>query len=198
MTSRATVPVLWDKERRTIVSNESWEIIRMFNSAFDALTGNTDDYWPKALRQDIEAVNAPIYAKLNNGVYRAGFATTQSAYDAAVHDVFNLLDSTETRLAKNCYLMGDQISEADWRLFTTLARFDLVYHTHFKCNRRRLVEYKNLWAFARELYQWPGVAETVNFDHIVVHYYRSHESINPQRIVPINPIIDWTEPHRRG
>jgi putative glutathione S-transferase len=197
VSGRVTVPVLWDRERETIVSNESSEIIRMFNSAFDGLTGNRDDYWPMALREKIEAVNARVYETVNNGVYRAGFATTQRAYDAAVVALFETLDWLEARLATNRYLIGDRITEADWRLATTLFRFDPVYHLHFKCNRRRLIDYPNLWAYARELYQWPGVAGTVNFEHIVRHYHYSHESINPHRIIPINPVLDWTAPHGR-
>ena len=198
VSSRVSTPVLWDKERDAIVSNESSEIIRMFNSAFDKITGNSDDYWPQAMRDDIEAINAPIYSNLNNGVYKSGFARTQSAYNDAVGTLFDMLDVLEHRLSQNRYLMGDRITEADWRLFTTLVRFDLVYHFHFKCNRRRIADYPNLWGFTRELYQWPGIAATVNFEHIVNHYYRSHESINPHRIVPINPIIDWQAPHARG
>ena len=194
---RVTVPILWDKKKGTIVSNESSEIIRMFNSAFNGLTGNTDDYWPVALRDKIEAVNARIYDTLNNGVYRAGFATTQSAYDGAVHEVFETLDWLEEHLGYNRYLMGDRVTEADWRLLPTLLRFDLVYHLHFKCNRRRIVDYPNLWAYTRELYQMPGIAETVHFDHFVRHYHYSHDTINPHRIIPINPVIDWSEPHRR-
>ncbi|MEX0310858.1 MAG: glutathione S-transferase family protein [Tateyamaria sp.] len=194
---RVTVPILWDTKRETIVSNESSEIIRMFNSAFDEITGNTDDYWPKALRDAIEPVNDRIYDTLNNGVYKSGFATTQSAYDEAVHPLFDTLDWLEDRLARARYLMGAQITEADWRLFTTLVRFDAVYHLHFKCNRKRLSDYTNLWSYTRDLYQVPGVAETVNMDHIVRHYHYSHESINPHRILPINPIIDFAAPHGR-
>jgi glutathionyl-hydroquinone reductase len=197
VSGRATVPVLWDRERETIVSNESSEIIRMFNSAFDHLTGNRDDYWPAPLRAEIEAVNARVYDTVNNGVYRAGFATTQAAYDEAVTALFDSLDWLEARLGRNRYLMGDRVTEADWRLATTLFRFDPVYHLHFKCNRRRLVDYPNLWAYARELYQWPGVAGTVRFDHIVRHYHYSHDSLNPHRIIPINPVLDWTAPHGR-
>ncbi len=197
-TTRVTVPVLWDREAETIVSNESSEIIRMFNSAFDAITGNEDDYWPEALREAIAPVNERIYETLNNGVYRAGFARSQKAYDAAAGPLFDTLDWLEARLSENRYLMGDRLTEADWRLVSTLFRFDLVYHTHFKCNRRRIMEYPNLWGFTRELYQWPGIAETVRPDHYVRHYYFSHESINPHRIVPINPRIDWSEPHGRG
>ncbi len=194
---RVTVPILWDKVEKTIVSNESSEIIRMFNSAFDGITGNTDDYWPEAMREAIEEVNARIYSDVNNGVYKCGFATSQQAYDAAVGPLFDTLDWLEDRLARNRYLMGDRITEADWRLFTTLIRFDPVYHLHFKCNRRRLVDYPNLWAYTRELYQWPGVAQTVNMNHIVRHYHYSHDSINPHRIIPVNPELDYSEPHRR-
>lgn len=194
---RVTVPILWDKQQNTIVSNESSEIIRMFNSAFDAITGNTDDYWPEDLRDAIAPVNDRIYDTLNNGVYKSGFATTQAAYDAAVHPLFDTLDWLEDRLSGSRYLMGDRLTEADWRLFTTLVRFDAVYQLHFKCNRKRLMDYPNLWAYTRELYQWPGVAATVNMDHIVRHYHYSHESINPHRIVPINPMLDFDAPHGR-
>ncbi len=198
ISGRVTVPILWDRERETIVSNESSEIIRMFNSAFDGITGNTDDYWPEELREAIEPVNARIYDTVNNGVYKSGFATTQEAYEAGVHPLFETLDWIEDRLGANRYLMGDRITEADWRLFTTLIRFDTVYHGHFKCNRRRIVDYPNLWGYTRELYQWPGVAETVNLDHIARHYHYSHESINPHRIVPIGPVLDLEAPHGRG
>jgi putative glutathione S-transferase len=197
VTTRVTVPVLWDKKTGTIVSNESAEIIRMFNSAFDEITGNTLDFYPEDLRGRIEEINARVYDEINNGVYKSGFATTQEAYDKAVHALFDALDWVEDILSRNRYLAGGRITEADWRLFTTLARFDAVYHLHFKCNRRRLIDYPNLWAYARELYQWPGVAETVHFDHVVRHYHYSHDSINPHRIIPINPIIDWSEPHGR-
>ncbi len=195
---RVTVPILWDKEQQTIVSNESSEIIRMFNSAFNDLTGNTDDYWPEDLHAAIEPVNDRIYDTFNNGVYRCGFATTQEAYDAAVQPLFDTLDWLDKCLSENRYLMGDRVTEADWRLFPTLVRFDNVYHLHFKCNRKRIIDYPNLWAYTRALYQWDGIAETVNMDHIVRHYYYSHESINPHRIVPINPEIDFMEPHGRG
>ncbi len=197
VTTRVTVPVLWDKQTNRIVSNESAEIIRMFNSAFNDLTGNRLDFYPDDLRGDIDAINARIYSDINNGVYKSGFATSQAAYDKAVTALFDALDWVEGILAENRYLAGDRITEADWRLFTTLARFDLVYHLHFKCNRKRLIDYPNLWAYTRELYQWPGVAEMVNFDHIVRHYHFSHESINPHRIIPVNPIIDWHAPHGR-
>ncbi|MEB3417138.1 glutathione S-transferase family protein [Salipiger marinus] len=198
ISGRVTVPVLWDKSRGTIVSNESAEIIRMFNSAFDGLTGNTDDYWPEALRAEIEPVNDRIYDTVNNGVYKAGFATTQEAYDAAVVPLFETLDWLEARLAGQRYLMGDRLTEADWRLFTTLIRFDMVYHGHFKCNRARIVDYPSLWGYLRELYQWPGVAGTVRFDHITRHYHYSHDTINPHRIVPIGPDLDLEAPHGRG
>ena len=170
-TGRVTVPVLWDKARKTIVSNESSEIIRMLNSAFDDLTGNRADFWPQALRAEIEALNSRIYDTLNNGVYKCGFATTQAAYDAAVGPLFETLDWLEEHLKTNRYLLGQPLTEADWRLFTTLIRFDPVYHTHFKCNRKWLREYPNLWAYTRELFQWPKVRETVHFDHIVRHYH---------------------------
>jgi putative glutathione S-transferase len=194
---RVTVPILWDKTRETIVSNESSEIIRMFNSAFDGLTDNQDDYWPEHMRDAIEEVNARIYDTLNNGVYKSGFASTQEAYDAAVLPLFDTLDWLEARLAGKRYLMGDRITETDWRLFTTLVRFDKVYHGHFKCNRARIVDYPNLWAYTRELYQWPGVAETVNFAHITRHYHYSHETINPHRIIPVGPDIEFDAPHGR-
>jgi putative glutathione S-transferase len=195
---RVTVPILWDKQRGTIVSNESAEIIRMFNTAFNGLTGNTDDYYPEDLRPQIDALNARIYDTVNNGVYKAGFATSQPAYDEAIVPLFDSMDWLEGILAANRYLTGDRLTEADWRLFTTMVRFDPVYHTHFKCNRKWLREYPNLWGWTRELYQIPGVAETVNFDHIVRHYHYSHDTINPYRIIPINPVIDWNEPHGRG
>lgn len=197
MSGRVTVPVLWDKRGETIVSNESAEIIRMFNSAFDGITGNRDDYWPDDLREAIEPVNARIYDTINNGVYKAGFATTQKAYDAAVAPLFDSLAWLEELLSRQRYLMGARITEADWRLFTTLVRFDPVYHHHFKCNRRRLTDHPNLWAYTRELYQWPGVAETVSLGHIRRHYYASHETINPHRIIPIGPDLDFAEPHGR-
>ena len=197
MTGRVTVPVLWDKKTGTIVSNESSEIIRMFNSAFDDVTGNRTDYWPQDRRDDIEGVNTRIYDTVNNGVYKSGFATTQTAYDAAVGPLFDTLDWLEDRLAAHRYLMGDTLTEADWRLFTTLIRFDPVYHLHFKCNRKRIIDYPNLWAYTRELYQMPGIAQTVNFKHIVRHYHYSHESINPHRIIPTNPVLDYWAPHNR-
>lgn len=194
---RVTVPVLWDKKKATIVSNESSEIIRMFNSAFNDITGNTDDYRPLDLGDDIEAINARIYDTLNNGVYKSGFATTQSAYDEAVTALFETLDWLEDHLSTRRYLLGAALTEADWRLFTTLVRFDLVYHLHFKCNRNRLTDFPNLWNYTRELFQIPGVAETVNHAHITRHYHYSHTSINPHRIIPINPRLDFYAPHNR-
>jgi len=192
-----TVPVLYDKQRDTIVNNESAEIIRMLNSAFDAWGCADLDFYPADLRGEIEAVNALVYENVNNGVYRAGFATTQTAYEAAFDRLFDTLDELEARLARQRYLAGDRLTEADWRLFTTLVRFDPVYHGHFKCNLRRLADYPNLWAYTRELYQVPGVADTVNMDHIKVHYYGSHKSINPNGIVPKGPAVDFTAPHGR-
>ncbi|MFP4246608.1 MAG: glutathione S-transferase family protein [Halochromatium sp.] len=192
-----TVPVLYDKQRQTIVNNESAEIIRMLNSAFDAW-GNADlDLYPAELRAEIDAVNALVYDNVNNGVYRAGFATTQAAYEDAFDKLFATLDQLEARLATQRYLVGERLTEADWRLFTTLVRFDPVYHGHFKCNRQRLVDYPNLWAYTRELYQVPGIAETVNMDHIKRHYYGSHQHINPTGIVPKGPELDFAKPHGR-
>ena len=198
ISGRVTVPVLWDKHQNTIVSNESSEIIRMFNSAFNGLTGNDLDFYPAALQTDIEPINQRIYNTFNNGVYRCGFATTQAAYDAAVMPLFETLGWLENHLASNRYLMGDQLTEADWRLFPTLARFDCVYHLHFKCNRKRIIDYPNLWAYTRELYQYDGISDTVNMQHIIRHYHYSHDTINPNRIIPINPILDWHQPHGRG
>ena len=194
---RVTVPVLWDKQRQTIVSNESAEIVRMFNRAFGGLTGNTLDLYPQALRAEIDAVNAPIYDNVNNGVYKCGFATSQDAYEEAFDALFATLDDLEERLSRQRYLAGDVITEADWRLLTTLVRFDPVYHGHFKCNRRRIADYPNLSNYTRELYQLPGVAGTVNLFHIKQHYYGSHETVNPTRIVPKGPEIDYSQPHDR-
>ncbi len=198
ISGRVTVPILWDKKRNTIVSNESSEIIRMLNTAFDGITGNDLDFWPVELRDDIETLNTRIYDTVNNGVYKSGFATSQEAYDEAVGPLFDSLDWLEGMLSENRYLIGDRLTEADWRLWTTLARFDDVYHGHFKCNRRRLIDYPNLWSYTRELYQIPGVAETLRTDHIVRHYHYSHDTINPYRILPTGPKLDWDEPHRRG
>lgn len=197
-TTRVTVPVLWDKAQETIVSNESAEIIRMFNSAFDTITGNSDDYYPETLRDRIDQINERVYDTVNNGVYKAGFASSQGAYDKAVHALFDSLDWLESILGDNRYLTGDRNTEADWRLFTTLIRFDKVYHTHFKCNRNQIVDFPNMTGYLRELYQWPGVSETVNFGHITRHYYYSHDHINPNRIIPITPDLDLNAPHGRG
>jgi len=191
---RVTVPVLWDKKTNTIVSNESAEIIRMFNSAFDALGAVEGDYYPEKLREDINALNARIYDTVNNGVYKAGFATTQEAYEEALIPLFETLDWLEQRLQTQRYLASNQITEADWRLFTTLIRFDPVYVGHFKCNLRRLVDYPNLWAYTRDLYQQPGVAETINMAHIKNHYYGSHTSINPSGVVPLGPTLNFNSP----
>jgi putative glutathione S-transferase len=196
-TGRVTVPVLWDRERKTIVNNESSEIIRMFNSAFDGVGAAPGDYYPVELRPEIDAVNKRVYETLNNGVYRCGFATSQEAYDEAVVPLFETLDWMEERLAKRRYLCGDRLTEADWRAFTTLVRFDPVYYSHFKCNLRRLTDYPNLWAYTRDLYQHPGVAETVDFDHIKRHYYGSQRRVNPTGIVPRGPILDFRAPHGR-
>jgi putative glutathione S-transferase len=192
-----TVPVLYDKHRNMIVNNESSEIIRMFNSAFDQWGHADVDFYPEYLRSDIDVINKLVYDNINNGVYRTGFATTQKAYERAHNSLFDTLDHLEKHLSKQRYLVGDQITEADWRLYTTLVRFDPVYHGHFKCNRRRLIDYPNLWGYTRELYQVSGVAETVNFDHIKTHYYGSHTMINPTGIVPSGPEIDFTTPHNR-
>jgi glutathionyl-hydroquinone reductase len=195
---RVTVPVLWDKKRETIVNNESSEIIRMLNSAFDAAGATPGDFYPRALRARIDALNARVYDTLNNGVYKAGFASTQSAYEEAVKPLFETLDWLERHLSTQRYLCGGEVTEADWRLFTTLIRFDCVYHGHFKCNIRRVVDYPNLWAYTRELHQWPKIAPTVNFEHIKKHYYQSHRGINPTGIVPLGPTIDFLAPHGRG
>lgn len=197
MSGRVTVPILWDKQTGTIVSNESAEIIRMFNSAFDGITGDTRDFWPEELRGEIEAVNKRVYDEVNNGVYRAGFATSQEAYSEAVESLFAALDWLEERLGSQRYLVGNALTEADIRLFTTLARFDEVYHGHFKCNRNKLVEFPNLWAYARDIYSQPGVAETVKPRHYIRHYHYSHDMINPHRILPIGPVLDWDAPHGR-
>jgi putative glutathione S-transferase len=195
---RVTVPVLWDKQRGTIVNNESSEIIRMFNSAFDGIGATPGDYYPKPLRDEIDRLNARIYDTINNGVYKAGFAGTQEAYEAAVLPLFQSLGWLEEHLSQSRFPVGDKPTEADWRLFTTLVRFDAVYHGHFKCNIRRLVDYPNVWAYTRDLYQWPGVARTVNLAHIKRHYYMSHRHINPAGIVPAGPEIDFSTPHGRA
>ncbi|MGB3624966.1 MAG: glutathione S-transferase family protein [Henriciella sp.] len=196
-TGRVTVPTLWDKQRGTIVSNESADIIRMFNSAFDSVGAKAGDYYPDSKRHEIDEINERVYHTVNNGVYKAGFATTQEAYEEAVHPLFDSLDWLDGLLAKSRFLTGDTPTEADWRLWTTLFRFDLVYHGHFKCNIRRIVDYENLWPYARDLYQWPGISETTNIKHAQRHYYQSHYMVNPTQIVPAGPAIDWEAPHNR-
>lgn len=196
-TGRVTVPILWDKQQNTIVSNESSEIIRMFNSAFDHLGAKAGDYYPKALQVDIDDMNNLVYSNINNGVYKAGFATTQAAYEKAFDALFAALDKIDAHLTDKRYLVGQQITEADWRLFTTLIRFDAVYVGHFKCNYRRIKDYKALSGYLRDLYQQPKVEETVNMDHIKAHYYGSHPSINPTGVIPAGPILDFNEPHDR-
>ncbi|MDY4761155.1 glutathione S-transferase family protein [Streptococcus thoraltensis] len=189
---RVTVPVLWDKKNETIVSNESPDIIRMFNTAFNAITGNTDEYYPEELRSDIDNINALVYDKVNNGVYKTGFATEQSVYEKELLNLFSGLDYLENRLDTQEWLVGDRMTEADIRLFTTLVRFDPVYFGHFKCNLKRLVDYSNLWQYTKRIYNLPGIADTVDFDHIKTHYYGSHKTINPNGIIPAGPDIDWT------
>ncbi len=196
-TGRVTVPILWDKKTNTIVSNESSEIIRMLNSAFDEAGATDVNFLPKALLAEIDTINEFVYSAVNNGVYKAGFATTEAAYKEAVVMLFDALDTLEVRLANQRYLLGDTITEADWRLFTTLVRFDAVYVGHFKCNIRRIVDYPNLWGYLRDLYQVPGIAETVSIEHIKAHYYTSHANINPTRIIPVGPLLDFNEPHDR-
>ena len=197
-TGRVTVPVLWDKNKNTICSNESSEIIRMLNSAFNQVTGNTDDYYPAEHQARIDEINDRVFNTLNNGVYKCGFATSQSAYDDAIGPLFETLDWLEAILAENRYLCGDQVTEADWRLFPTLFRFDPVYVGHFKCNVRCLREYPNLWGYTRELYQWPGIIETIHLPQTKQHYYASHLSVNPTAIVPAGPELDYSAPHNRG
>ena len=196
-TGRVTVPVLWDKKNQTIVSNESAEIIRMFNTAFDAHGARAGDYYPAELREKIDELNSWIYDNVNNGVYKAGFATSQEAYDEAVGKVFESLARLEQLLGQHRYLTGNQLTEADIRLWTTLVRFDPVYVTHFKCDKHRISDYLNLYGFLRDIYQTPGIAETVDFDHIRTHYYRSHKTINPTGIISIGPWQDLNEPHGR-
>ncbi|WP_417655860.1 glutathione S-transferase family protein [Pseudidiomarina aestuarii] len=195
---RVTVPVLWDKKQHTIVSNESADIIRMLNSEFDALTGNSHDFYPAAQRDEIDAINATVYDHVNNGVYKCGFATQQDAYEEAFDALFAALDELEERLSQQRFLVGDRVTEADWRLFTTLVRFDAVYVGHFKTNAKRIVDYPQLWDYVKALYQVEGVAETVVMDHIKTHYYGSHGTINPTGIVPKGPWLDFTAPHQRG
>ena len=197
-TGRVTVPILWDKKTNTIVSNESSEIIRMFNSAFDEIGATAFNFLPKELLAEIDAVNEFVYSAINNGVYKAGFATTEAAYKEAVVVLFDALDTLEARLANQRYLLGDTITEADWRLFTTLVRFDAVYVGHFKCNIRRIVDYPNLWGYLCDLYQVPGIAETVNIEHIKAHYYTSHANINPTCIIPVGPLLNFNAAHDRA
>ncbi|OEY67321.1 glutathione S-transferase family protein [Marinobacter sp. X15-166B] len=197
-TGRVTIPVLWDKQQNRLVSNESSEIIRMLNTAFDGIGAASGDYYPEALREEIDRINAYVYERVNNGVYKAGFATTQDAYEEAVRPLFEALDELDQRLSTRRYLVGEQITEADWRLFTTLIRFDAVYHGHFKCNLKQIADYPQLAGYVRELYQWPGVAETVNMKHIKEHYYRSHATINPTGVVPAGPVLDLDAPHGRA
>jgi putative glutathione S-transferase len=194
---RVTVPVLWDKETKRIVSNSDDDLLRMFNSEFAEFANNDYDFYPLALQAGINALNKTIYERVNNGVYLAGFATRQKPYERAATRLFETLDELDARLATRRYLFGERMTEADWRLFPTLIRFDAVYHGHFKCNLRRIVDYPNLWPYLRDLYQHDGVAETVNFDHIKRHYYVTHEEINPTRIVPIGPLLDLEAPHGR-
>jgi len=196
-TGRVTVPILWDKEKKTIVNNESAEIIRMLNSEFNEFGDSTLDFYPEDLRDEIDRINAVVYDNINNGVYKCGFATTQEAYEEAFHKLFKTLDEIEKILSKNRYLVGDKLTEADWRLFTTLLRFDSVYYSHFKCNLRRIEKYTHMSNYIRELYQYPGVAETVNFKHIKEHYFKSHKTINPTGVVPIGPELDFSTPHSR-
>ena len=196
-TGRVSVPVLWDKEHGTIVNNESSEIIRIFNGGFDSLGAAPGDYYPEPLRAEIDTVNARVYETVNNGVYRSGFAASQGAYTEAVDALFDTLDWLEQRLSGSRYLDGNAPTEADWRLFPTLVRFDSVYVSHFKCNKRRIVDYPNLWAYTRDLYQHPGVAETVNLGHIKQHYFTSHTSINPHGLIAAGPDIDFDAPHNR-
>jgi putative glutathione S-transferase len=197
-TGRVTVPILWDKQQQTIVCNESAEIIRIFNTAFNELTGNSDDYYPEAQRAEIDEINAFVYDNINNGVYKCGFATAQEPYEEAFDNLFSALDAVEERLSGQRYLVGNKITEADWRLFTTLIRFDAVYVGHFKCNRNRIEDMSNTSSYLRDLYQQPGIAETVNFEHIKNHYYYSHESINPTRIVPKGPEQNFNATHDRA
>jgi len=197
-TGRVTVPVLWDKYQNRLVSNESADIIRMLNTAFDGIGAKPGDYYPEEQRAEIDSINAEVYDQVNNGVYKAGFATTQEAYEQAVYPLFEALDALEQRLSTQRYLVGSTITEADWRLFTTLVRFDAVYHGHFKCNLKQIADYPNLTDYIRELYQWPGVAETVDMQHIKDHYYRSHTTINPTGVVPVGPLLDFDVPHNRN
>ncbi|WP_371193333.1 glutathione S-transferase family protein [Glaciecola sp. SC05] len=198
ITTRVTVPVLFDKKTQQIVNNESADIIRILNTAFNEITGNTEDYYPQELHHQIDLINSFVYDNINNGVYKSGFATTQEAYEESVINLFNALDKIESILSKQRYLVGDQITEADWRLFTTLIRFDPVYVGHFKCNIRRIADYPNIYNYMKELYQIEGIADTTNFDHIKRHYYFSHTMINPTQVVPMGPVEDLFSAHDRG
>jgi putative glutathione S-transferase len=195
---RATLPVLWDKDAHTIVSNESADIVRMFNREFDHITDELSDFYPAALATEIDQINAYVYDTVNNGVYRAGFATTQTAYEAAVRTLFESLDWLERRLQQHRYLLGDLVTEADWRLFPTLVRFDAVYYSHFKCNLRHVYEYPALWEYTREIHQMPGIAATVSIEEYKQHYFGSHRTLNPTGIVPVGPVLDFSAPHRRS
>jgi putative glutathione S-transferase len=195
---RYSLPVLWDTETRQIVSNESGEILRMLNEAFAAFAEHDVDLYPEPLREEIDALNALVYENVNNGVYEAGFSRNQQAYEAAVAGVFDVLDELEERLSRSRYLVGDQPTEADWRLFPTLVRFDTVYYVHFKVNLRRIVDYPNLWAYTRDLYQLPGIADTVDMDQIKRHYFTTHDMINPSRLIPVGPELDFLAPHGRS
>ena len=192
------MPILWDKQQQTIVSNESADIIRMFNSAFDGIGASEGDYYPEHAQDAINEVNDWIYRDINNGVYRAGFATTQAAYEDAVNTVFEALDKVELRLSTQRYLLGKQLTEADWRLFTTLIRFDAAYVGHFKCNKKRIADYPSLSNYVRDLYQHEGIASTVDIDYVKAHYYGSHETINPTRIIPVGPEVDFMQAHDRS
>jgi putative glutathione S-transferase len=196
-TGRVTVPVLWDQKTQTIVNNESSQIIRMLNSEFNEFSENNNDFYPKTLRNEIDKINDRVFNFINSGVYKAGFADNQSDYEAAFDALFSELEAIEKQLSKTRYLVGDQLTEADWRLFTTLVRFDAVYYIHFKCNLYRIIDYPNMFNYLLELYQYPGIADTVNFDHIKKHYYMSHRHINPKRIIPKGPAIDLTVPYKR-
>lgn len=195
---RVTIPILWDRERETIVSNESSEIIRMLNSAFNGIGANSEDFYPESKRDEINQLNEVIYNTVNNGVYRAGFAATQEAYEEAVFPLFQTFDMLEDRLNNSRFLVGSTPSEADWRLFPTLSRFDPIYVGHFKCNLARVVDYPNLWAYTRDLYQWPGISGTINQNHAKLHYYQSQKRVNSNGIVPVGPLLDWLEPPLRA
>lgn len=197
-TGRVTVPALWDKQRNAIINNESADLLRIFNRAFNEVTANPLDFYPEDLRKEIDSVNADVYNHINNGVYKTGFATEQDVYEKHVKALFEALERMEERLDAQRYLVGEWLTEADIRLFTTLVRFDAVYYGHFKCNFKRIEDFPNLANYVREIYQWPGIAETVDMDHIKRHYYYSHDTINPTRIVPAGPLLDFERPHDRN